>query len=299
MDHLWIPVTLAAALAQTGRNAAQRGLTDRLGTLGATNVRFLFGLPFACAFLVLALWLSDATLPQLSARALTFTALGAAAQIAATALMLRAMQTQGFGLVTAWLKVEPVLVALIGWALLDEQLTLPMLAAIAVAVGGVLILTLKPGQPRAMLASLRPATLGLLAGLAFGVSAIGFRGAITTLPDGSFLIRALTILAISLALQTAALGLWLLFRDRQALTGSAKAFAPSLAAGFLGALASAFWFVGFALTSAANVRTLALVEVVFALLLARFALGQRTSLRQLTGIAVLLAGVALLLAAQP
>lgn len=299
MDHLWIPVTLAAALAQTGRNAAQRGLTDRLGTLGATNVRFLFGLPFACAFLVLALWLSDATLPQLSARALTFTALGAAAQIGATALMLRAMQTQGFGLVTAWLKVEPVLVALIGWALLDEQLTLPMLAAIAVAVGGVLILTLKPGQPRAMLASLRPATLGLLAGLAFGVSAIGFRGAITTLPDGSFLIRALTILAFSLALQTAALGLWLLFTDRQALTGSAKAFAPSLAAGFLGALASAFWFVGFALTSAANVRTLALVEVVFALLLARFALGQRTSLRQLTGIAVLLAGVALLLAAQP
>ena len=55
MDHLWIPVTLAAALAQTGRNAAQRGLTERLGTLGATNVRFLFGLPFACAFLALAL----------------------------------------------------------------------------------------------------------------------------------------------------------------------------------------------------------------------------------------------------
>ncbi|MES2549270.1 MAG: EamA/RhaT family transporter, partial [Pseudomonadota bacterium] len=36
MDFLWIPVTLAAALAQTGRNATQRGLTERLGTLGAT-----------------------------------------------------------------------------------------------------------------------------------------------------------------------------------------------------------------------------------------------------------------------
>ena len=78
---LWIPITLAAAIAQTGRNATQRGLTERLGTLGATNVRFLYGLPFACAFLALALWLTDAPLPALTPRALLFTALGAAAQM--------------------------------------------------------------------------------------------------------------------------------------------------------------------------------------------------------------------------
>lgn len=294
---LWIPITLAAALAQTGRNAAQRGLTEHLGTMGATNVRFLYGLPFACAFLALALCLSGESLPTLTPRALTFTALGAAAQIAATALMLQAMRTQGFGLVTAWLKVEPVLVALIGWAVLGEPLTVLMLIAIAVAVAGVLVMTLKPGQGRAMLADLRPASLGLLAGFAFGLSAIGFRGAITALPDGSFLIRALTCLALTLALQTAALGLWLAVKDRPALTGSLKAFTPSLAAGFLGALASAGWFTGFALTSAANVRTLALVEVVLALLLARYALGQRTTPRQIIGIAILLLGVLLLLRA--
>ena len=299
MIALWIPVTLAAAIAQTGRNAAQRGLTERLGTLGATNVRFLFGLPFACAFLALALWLTGATLPALTPRALTFTALGAAAQIAATALMLQAMRSQGFGIVTAWLKIEPVLVALTGWAVLGEALTLPMLVAIAVSIAGVLVMTLKPGQGRAMLSDLGPAALGLSAGLAFGLSAIGFRGAITALPDGSFLIRALTILALTLALQTLALGLYLAVRDRPALTGSARALVPSLAAGFLGALASAGWFTGFALTSAANVRTLALVEVVLALLLARFAFGQKASPRQLAGIAILLLGVFLLLRAQP
>lgn len=295
MDHLWIPVTLAAALAQTGRNAAQRGLTERLGTLGATNVRFLFGLPFACAFLGLALWLSGTPPLPLTPRALGFTALGGAAQITATALMLQAMRHRGFGIVTAWLKVEPVLVALTGWAVLDEPLTLPMLGAIAVSIGGVLVMTLKPGQGRAMLSGLGPASLGLAAGLCFGLSAIGFRGAITALPEGTFLIRALTILALSLALQTAALGLWLAFRDRPALTGSFRAFGPSLAAGFLGALASAFWFTGFALTTAANVRTLALVEVIFALLLARFAFGQRTSPREMLGLAILVAGVVLLL----
>ena len=297
MDHLWIPVTLAAALAQTGRNATQRGLTERLGTLGATNVRFLYGLPFACAFLALALWATDSAPLPLTPRALIFTVFGAAAQIAATALMLQAMRNQGFGLVTAWLKVEPVLVALIGWAVLGEALTLPMLAAIAVAVGGVLVMTLKPGQGRSMLSGLAPSALGLAAGLAFGLSAIGFRGAITALPEGSFLIRALTILALTLALQTLALGLWLAVRDRPALTGSLRAFVPSLAAGFLGALASAGWFTGFALTTAANVRTLALVEVIFALLVARLAFGQRASPRQLAGIGILILGVVLLLRA--
>ena len=44
---LWIPVTLLATLAQTGRNAAQAGMTRQIGTAGATQVRFLFGLPFA------------------------------------------------------------------------------------------------------------------------------------------------------------------------------------------------------------------------------------------------------------
>lgn len=297
MTQLWIFVTLAAALAQTGRNAAQRGLTTRLGTLGATNVRFLFGLPFACAFLALALWLQGSSPLPLTPRALGFTALGALAQIAATALMLQAMRTQGFGIVTAWLKVEPALVALVGWAVLDEALTLPMLAAIAVAVAGVLVMTLKPGQGRAMLSDLGPAALGLTAGLAFGLSAIGFRGAITSLPQGDFLLRALTILAVSLALQTLILGLWLALRDRPALTGSFRALVPSLGAGFLGALASALWFTGFALTTAANVRTLALVEVVFALILARLAFGQRASARQLAGIGILLVGVLLLLRA--
>lgn len=295
---LWVWAVLAAALAQTGRNATQSGLTARLGTLGATNVRFLYGLPFAIVFLALAVAATGEAPPPLTGRALGFTLLGAAAQIGATALMLMAMRAHSFGVVTAWLKGEPVLVALAGWLILGEALTLPMLGAIAVAVLGVLILTLKPGHGRAMLQGFGPAATGLLAGLAFGLSAIGFRGAITSLEDGGFVIRALTILVLTLGLQSAALGLWLGLRDRAALTGSFSALGPSLAAGFLGALASAFWFIAFSLTTAANVRTLALVEVIFALVLARIAFGQKPGARQIAGIAVLLAGVALLLRVQ-
>ena len=41
---IWVAATLIAAVAQTGRNAAQAGLTARVGTTGATAVRFVFGL---------------------------------------------------------------------------------------------------------------------------------------------------------------------------------------------------------------------------------------------------------------
>lgn len=295
---LWVWAAVAGAAAQTGRNAAQRGLTEKIGTLGATNVRFLFGLPFAVLFLLTAALCLPEAVPLPGARTLLFTAMGAVAQIAATALMLQVMRSQGFGITTAWLKSEPVLVALVGWAMLGDALTLPMLGAIAVAIAGVLVTTLKPGAGRQMLTGMRPALMGLAAGLLFGLSAIGFRGGITALPQGSDLIRALTTLVLAQTIQSVVLGLWLAFRDPPALTGAFRVWRGSLAAGFLGALASAFWFLAFALTSAANVRTLALIEVPMALAVSRLAFGQRTTPRQALGIAILLAGVALLMAAE-
>ena len=44
----WAGFTLVASGAQTFRNIMQRDLIATLGTAGATYVRFVFGLPFAC-----------------------------------------------------------------------------------------------------------------------------------------------------------------------------------------------------------------------------------------------------------
>ena len=71
-------------------------------------------------------------------------------------------------------------------------------------------------------------------------------------------------MTVGLVIQAAALTLYLWLRDRQVLHDILRAWKPSLFAGFMGAFASEFWFLGFAITTAANVRTLALVEVLFA-----------------------------------
>ncbi|TMJ83184.1 MAG: EamA/RhaT family transporter, partial [Alphaproteobacteria bacterium] len=70
----------------------------------------------------------------------------------------------------------------------------------------------------------------------------------------------------------------------------------SMFAGFMGAFASQFWFLAFALTAAANVRTLALVEVLFAQAVAYYSFHQPLLAREIFGIALIVAGVALLVA---
>jgi hypothetical protein len=61
---LWAIFTVIAAFAQTVRNAMQRELTGSLGTVGATHVRFLFGLPFALLSLIGVLVWTGVPLPR-------------------------------------------------------------------------------------------------------------------------------------------------------------------------------------------------------------------------------------------
>jgi drug/metabolite transporter (DMT)-like permease len=290
---LWAVFTLIAAAAQTARNATQRSLTARLGTVGATHVRFLFGLPFALLFLAGIGAVREGVLPTPNAAFCAWVAGGAVAQIVATALMLAAMGQRSFVVTTAYIKTEPVQVALFGFVLLGDPVT-PLLAiAIAIATAGVVTMALKPGASDA--GGLRATVLGLAAGAGFGLSAIGFRGAILALNHSDFVTAASFTLVAGLLLQCLLLTGWLLVADRAVLGAIFRAWKPSLTAGFMGALASQFWFLAFALATAASVRTLALVEVLFAQGVSRYALGQRTTTREGVGIVLIVTGVVLLL----
>lgn len=288
---LWAVFTLIAAAAQTVRNAAQRELTGKLGTVGATHVRFLFGCPFALVFLLAMVW-SAGPLPQPTATFWPWLLDGAFAQFAATALMLAAMGERSFVVTIAYIKTEPVQVALFGLLFLGDAVTPMMAAAIVIATAGVVVMSLKDGASRG---GWRPTMLGLSAGGCFALSAVGFRGAILSLHDPSYAMAATFTLTAGLVLQSAMLTLYLALRDRAVLTAIAAAWRPSLFAGFMGALASQFWFLALALASAASVRTLALVEVLFAQAISLFVFRQPVSPRESVGIVVIVIGVVLLI----
>ena len=292
---LWAVFTLVAAAAQTVRNAAQRGLTGKLGTVGATHVRFLFGCPFALVFL-LALLGTGGMLPRPTLSFWPWLLDGALAQIAATALMLAAMEERSFVVAIAYIKTEPVQVALFGLVFLGDAVTPMMATAIVIATAGVIAMSRRGGGlGGASRGGWRPTALGLSAGACFALSAIGFRGAILSLHDPSYAMAATFTMAAGLVLQAALMTLYLALRDRAVLAAIAAAWRPSVFAGFMGAFASQFWFLAFALATAASVRTLALVEVLFAQAISHFVFRQPVSPREGVGIVVIVIGVALLI----
>jgi drug/metabolite transporter (DMT)-like permease len=296
LPWLWIVFTLLAAGCQTARNAMQRELTASLGTVGATHVRFLFGFPFALLFLAGVMFSTGAAWPSPPPVFWPWLLVGALAQIAATALMLAAMGGRSFVVTIAYIKTEPIQVAIFGLLFLGDPLNVWMMTAIVIATVGVIVMSLKPGG---MTGGIKPTLIGLAAGSMFALSAIGYRGAILSLGLPNFVVTATFTVTLGLVLQAGLLTAYLALRDRAVLSAIAAQWRRSLFAGFMGATASEFWFLAFAIATAASVRTVALVEVLFAQAISAFIFGQKTSAREGIGIVMIVIGVGLLIWSHP
>ena len=292
---LWIPFTIIAALGQVARNAMQRSLTGPLGTWGATNIRFLFGFPFSILFLAVVLAVTGDKIPWPTPVFWPWLLLGALSQIVATGMMLVAMNDRSFVVTTAYIKTEAIQAAIFGFIFLGDHLTWLKVIAIVIATAGVVITALRPGGEKSF-AEIRPTIVGLVAAAFFALSAVGFRGAVISVPGVSFVTAASCTLVFGLFVQTLVLTIYLLARAPDVLKAILGLWKPSMLAGFMGAFASQFWFLALALTAAANVRTLALVEVLFAQAVAYYSFKQPLSARELSGIVLIVVGVALLVA---
>ncbi|MBL8337080.1 MAG: DMT family transporter [Rhodoferax sp.] len=290
----WIPIVLWAAFAQTIRNATQRTLVARVGTLAATLVRFLYGLPFALAWLVLVhlITASPWRLPPIDAAYLGWLLLGACAQLVATALLLTAMKQRNFIIGVTFSKTEVLQVGIFGTVMLQELPTLVSGVAMVVATIGVVLLSLpKKAGPGALAWNGSAAGFGLASGACFALSAVGYRGAALELaPTLPWLVGAWNV-ALAQGLQSLLLGGWIAWRQPGTLQAIAQAWRPSLLAGMMGALASIGWLTATALRPAADVRTLGLVEVFFSYLVSRQFFQERMSPREIAGLVLVLAGV--------
>jgi drug/metabolite transporter (DMT)-like permease len=293
----WIACTIAASAAQTARNATQRDLIKALGPAGATHVRFLFSLPFIAALFALQTLALGLDAPDMTWKTVAWIAAGGGSQALATGLMLAAMRERSFVVITAYTKVEPVVIALLGAAFLGETLSPAAMAAVFVATSGVLLISwpAKGAAQDGALLGWKPAVLGLSGGVLFALSATSYRGALLDMGDGSAMMKATSALVVGQSLQCALILAWLAAFDRPTISAIAHDWRRSLFAGFMGALASQLWLMAFSLANAAAVRTLALIEVPMALIVTRRVFKQGASLREYFGMALILGGIILLL----
>lgn len=293
----WIPIVISAAFFQTIRNAAQRSLTAELGTLAATLVRFLYGLPFAVIWLLVVVQLLPAasTWPAFGAAYFAWLMLGAVAQIAATSCLLLAMKERNFVIAVAFAKTEVLQVALFATVFLSEVPSLWAGVAMAVSTVGVLMLSVPKNTVKELAGSVGglglSAWFGLAAGAGFALASVGYRGAALALPGVSPLLIGAWGVVLAQLLQTVLLGSWISARTPAVLPKIARAWRLSSVAGSMGALASIGWFTAFALRPAVDVKTLSLIEVLLSYLVSRKLFGEHMSRTEKIGLTLITLGL--------
>mgnify|MGYP000902719791 CR=1 FL=1 len=288
---LWALLALGAAAAQTIRNAAQRNLIDTVGLYGATWVRFLYGLPFGILWLCALLALREPSGGLITPPFVLWAAGGALTQGAATVALLVAMRSRAFAIATALQKTEVLGAALLGIVLIAD--TISGLGWLGIILGtlGVLLAGGGANVPiTERAATVRAGLFGAVAGLGFAFSSVAYRAAAQNW-TGDTWVGAGIALVVALLVQTILGGIFLVRFDTDAIGKVMAAWRRSLLPGFTGALASAFWFTSFALApSAAAVKTVGLVDVLFAWIVSRRLLKERLSTLEIIGAALIILG---------
>lgn len=282
---LWPALVIGAAALQVMRNAAQRDLTARLGVWGAAYIRFLYGLPFALVWTgAIVAWRGMSG--EASPAFLAWTALGAFTQAGATALLVLAMAGRAFAVATALSKTEVLGAAIVGALLIEDVLSWGDWAGALIGTAGVIAMAHVSVSKSAFNAALAGAASGVL----FSFSAVGYRAAAFAWGADPWVGAAMT-LSTTLTLQTLAGGALLLLIAPSELRALLKAWRVSIIPGAAGATASALLFTAFALgPSAAAVKTVQLVDVLFAWLVSRRIYRERIAWNEVIGAALVVLG---------
>ena len=298
MGALWIPISLLAACLQIARTGMQKSLKADLDDWSVTWVRSGFALPLAALY-ALAAEVSGFGASVSGAGFFMWCALSALAQVAATAMLVALFSRRNFAVSTAFSKTEAPQIALFGFLFFGEGVS--GLGALGVVLGfcGVLLMMsgggFAGGFARGNLRkfwrreSLTACGLGLGAGFFFALTALFILRAYDSLEGGAFGASALALLTV-IAMQTAGLGLALLFFRRGAFARMWAVRGRCFSVGLTSVLGSACWFGAFALAHPAYVKTLSQVELPLAWLVGRRAFRERPGGLEFAGMALVGAG---------
>ena len=302
--ELWIGLTIAGAFLQNLRSLLQKRLTGELSVNGAAYVRFFYAIPFAWIY-VAYIW--EGRFPDLNFAFLAYVTVGAIMQIIATSALVAAVSGSHFAVGTALSKTEAVQAALLGLIILGDAVSGLALTGIAVSLVGVFFLS-GSIRTRDFLKGDASVWYGVLAGTAFALCSVCFRGASLALsidadtgtqmsgvPALGLAERAGFTLAVTLTLQTLLMGVYLVLREPAQIRKVINSWPIAVWVGLIGSVSSICWFTAMTLQNAAIVRALGQVELMFTLVTSVFLLRERIRIREMLGMLLLVLGILLLI----
>ncbi|MBI1261336.1 MAG: EamA family transporter [Rhizobiales bacterium] len=296
---LWIGLTLVAAFLQNTRSTLQKRLTGEMSALGATYVRFVYGLPIAAIYFAALMALKGDAAPTPNTWFLVYCVIGGLAQIWATVLLVALFAYRNFAVGTTYSKTETIQTAVFGVIVLGDHLTFGAVAAILISLAGVIAISMAKSHLTAanFIRSLseKPTLTGLGSGALYGVAAVSYRAASLSLGTSDFLMSASYTLLVVLLIQTVCMTIWLAWRAPDDLRASMRTWRPSSMVGLVGALASVGWFTAMTIQNAAYVRALGQIELVFTFISSHFIFREKTNRMELIGILLVIGGIVMLL----
>jgi len=297
--QLWIPVTIAAAFLQNLRSALQKHIKGRLSTLGASYSRFVYAWPLALVYLLGLHLVGGLGYPQPNGLYLVYCLLGAVSQILFTVVLLWMFSFHSFAVGTTFSKLEVVIIAVMGAALLGDGVSPQAALAIMLSAVGVVCLSMDQANltVRGLFSGLaeRSTLIGLLCAGLLGASVVFFRGAALALHHDNIVMAASFTLALALALQTVIMGAFLRWREPGQIREVLRHWRWAAPVGIAGALGSVCWFTAFTLENAAYVRAVGQIELVFTFLASVIFFREKVRTMEVVGILLVVGAILLLL----
>ncbi|MDP7546401.1 MAG: DMT family transporter, partial [Alphaproteobacteria bacterium] len=206
---------------------------------------------------------------------------------------------RNFAVGTTYARTEALLTAVLGATVFHEVLAGAGWIAIALgAVGVVLINLARTGIAGDTLLRrlFQPAAgVGLLSGLGFAGASLFLRQASLSLGLDDWLYAAALTLATVLLIQTAVMSAYVLLRARPQITAMAPNWRGCLFVGITSVIGSAGWFTAMTIERAAYVKALGQVELLFTLALSVLFFKERSTPKELSGMALVAGSIVVLL----
>lgn len=293
----WILITIGAATAQTLRFMLQKRLKGMaLSTAGATFARFIYSSPLVAVIAVTYASSTGQGFPVLPAAFWPYMLAGGTSQILATMCVVALFSHRNFAVGITFKKTEVLLSALFGFIILGDQFTALTITAMLLGLLGVVLLSDPPGGvgPWHQRIFNRATALGLGAGVLFGISGNGYRGASLSIADGDVFYRAIITLAFVTAFQTISMAFWLAWRERGEILRVLSAWRVAGLVGATSMIGSICWFTAFTLQNAAYVNAVGQIELLFSLMIGAFVFGEKVTAREWQGLALLTLSIIML-----
>lgn len=184
MENLWIPIILATALIQTGRNGLMKDLKGKMRDETIMLSRFLFSMPFILLWFFL-LYASGYEIPQMNTTFLAYAGFAAVGQLMAGLLYLKLFGRRNFVIGVTYNQTQVIMNVLFSAILFSQFVSFGAFIAVILSFVGIVLISLaeKHLEPKTLLQRiLTPSALmGLGCGVLFGLTGVLFREAILVL----------------------------------------------------------------------------------------------------------------------